>query len=98
MRFKSNIETQVDVTNDLRDSKEFDTDEGASTHLRVNADGLAALLAAVSEDALVALDAVGMLIAKHVSLAGQRLVALPAAEVATVPVLVHRLRVFATEN
>lgn len=67
-------------------------------YLRVNADGLIALFASVSEDALVALDAVWMLITKHVALACQRLVALPAAEVAAVPVLVHRLGVFAAEN
>lgn len=67
-------------------------------YLRVDADDLVALLAAVGEDALVALDAVGVLIAQHVALARERLVALPAAEVATVPVLVHRLGVLATEN
>lgn len=66
--------------------------------LRVDTDGLVAFLAAVGEDALVALDAVRVLIAEDVALAGQRLVALPAAEVTAVPVLVHRLGVFATEN
>lgn len=70
----------------------------ANAYLRVDADSLAALLAAIGEDALVALDAVGVLIAQHVALARERLVALPAAEVAAVPVLVHRLGVFATEN
>lgn len=69
-----------------------------SYYLGVNADGLVALFASVGEYALVALDAVWMLIAKHVALACQRLVALPAAEVAAVPVLVHRLGVFAAEN
>lgn len=39
-----------------------------------------------------------MLVPEHVALPGQRLVALPATEVAAVPVLVHRLRVLATEN
>lgn len=66
--------------------------------LRVDADGFVAFFAAVGEDALVALDAVGVLIPEDVALAGQRLVALPAAEVTAVPVLVHRLGVFATEN
>lgn len=37
-----------------------------------------------------------MFIAQHVTLASERLVALPAAEVATVPVLAHRLSVLAT--
>lgn len=39
-----------------------------------------------------------MLVPEHVALSSQRLVALPATEVAAVPVLVHRLRVLATEN
>lgn len=66
--------------------------------LRINADRLVALLAAIGEDAFVALDAVGVLIPQHVALTGERLIALPAAEVAVVPVLVHRLGVFAAEN
>lgn len=57
-----------------------------------------ALLAAIGEYALVALDAVGMLVSQDISLTRQRLVALPAAEVAAMPVLVHRLSVLATEN
>lgn len=68
------------------------------TDLRVDADGFVALFAAVGEDALVALDAVRVFVTEHIALAGERLVALPAAEVAAVPVLVHRLGVFATEN
>lgn len=39
-----------------------------------------------------------MLVPQHVALPGQRLVALPATEVAAVPILAHRLRVLATEN
>lgn len=39
-----------------------------------------------------------MVVAQHVTLAGQALVALPAAEVARVPVLGHGLRVLAAEN
>jgi len=64
--------------------------------LGVDADGLAALLTVVGEDGLVALDAVGVVITEHVALPSQRLVALPAAEVAGVPVLVHGLGVLAT--
>lgn len=63
--------------------------------LGVDSDDLVALLASVGEDALVALDAVGVVIAQHVALARQRLVALPAAEVPRVPVLVHGLGVLA---
>lgn len=67
-------------------------------HLGVDADGLVALLAGISEDRFVALNAVGVVIAQHVALASQRLVALPAAEVARMPVLGHGLGVLATEN
>lgn len=66
--------------------------------LGVDADGLGALLARVSEHLLVAAHAVRVLVAQHVSLAGQRVVALPAAEVARVPVLVHGLRVLPGED
>jgi hypothetical protein len=68
------------------------------SHLGVNADGLVALLANVGEHRLVTLDAVGMIVPEHVALPCQGLVALPAAEVAGVPVLRHRLRVFSAEN
>lgn len=57
-----------------------------------------AFLAAIGENALVALDAVGMLVSQDISLTRQRFIALPAAEVSAVPILVHRLRVFPTEN
>lgn len=67
-------------------------------YLGIDADGLVALLATVGEDALVALDAVGVFIPQHVPVAGQRLVTLPTAEVTGVPVLVHRLRVLPAEN
>lgn len=69
-----------------------------SSYLGVNADDFVALLAAIGEYALVALDAVGMLVSQDITLTSQRLIALPAAEVAAVPVLVHCLRVLATEN
>lgn len=62
--------------------------------LGVDSDGFGALFAGVCEDLLVAADAVRVLVAQHVTLARQRLVALPAAEVARVPVLVHGFRVF----
>lgn len=67
-------------------------------NLRVDSNDFVAFFAAVGEDALVALDAVGVLVPQDVALASQRLVALPAAEVTAVPVLVHRLGVLATEN
>lgn len=63
--------------------------------LGVDTNDFVALLAAIREHVLVALDAVRMLVPEHVTLPGQRLVALPATEVAAVPVLVHRLRVLA---
>lgn len=49
--------------------------------LRVDADDLRALIAGVGEDLLVALDAVRMVVTKHVALSSQRLVTLPTAEV-----------------
>lgn len=66
--------------------------------LRVDTDGLVALLASISEDTLVALDAVRVFVTEYIALPGEGFVTLPAAEVAAVPVLVHRLGVFATEN
>jgi len=63
--------------------------------LGVDANGAAAVVASVGEDGLVALDAVGMLIAQHVALTRQRLVALPTAEVPQMPILGHGFRVFA---
>lgn len=68
------------------------------SHLWVNADGSVALLTCVGEHRLVALDAVRMIVPEHVALSCQGLVTLPAAEVARVPVLRHRLRVFSAEN
>jgi len=46
--------------------------------LRVNADDLAALVAVVGEDVLVALDAVGMVISEDVAVAGEAVVAMVA--------------------
>lgn len=63
--------------------------------LRIDTDDFVALLAAISEDALVALDAVRMLVPEYVTLSRQGFVALPATKVPAVPVLVHRLRVLA---
>lgn len=63
--------------------------------LGVDTDDFVALLAAISENALVAFDAVRVLVPEHVTLPGQRFVTLPATEMAAVPVLVHRLRVLA---
>jgi len=61
--------------------------------LGVDADGTVAIVARVGEQRFVALDAVGMLITQDVTLARQRLVALPAAEVSQMPILGHGLRV-----
>lgn len=92
--------SNIEIIDNVKELEKFEVsgDLDAITDLGVDADGLAALLAAVGEHALVALDAVGVVIAQHVALPGERLVALPAAEVPAVPVLVHRLRVLATEN
>lgn len=69
-----------------------------STNLRVDADDFIALLACVGEDILVAFNAERMLVSQHIALTGERLVALPAAEMARVPVFGHRLCVFTAEN
>lgn len=68
------------------------------SHLGVDSNDLAAILAGVGEHRLVALDAVRVVILEDVALAGQAVIALPAAEVARMPVFGHRLRVFSTEN
>lgn len=68
------------------------------TNLRVDPNDRVAVFAGVGEDGLVTLDAVGVVILEDVALAGQGLVALPAAEVARVPVLRHGLRVLSAEN
>jgi len=65
--------------------------------LGVDADECVAVVAGVSKHALVALGAVGMVVFEHISLAGQRLVALPATEVLGMPLLRHRLRVLAAD-
>lgn len=62
--------------------------------LGIDANGLVALLAGIGEDGLVAGYAIGMVLTKDITLAGETLVALPAAEVLTMPVLVHGLCVF----
>ena len=67
-------------------------------YLGIDADDAAAVVARVGEDGLVALDAVGMLVAQDVALARQRFIALPAAEVSQVPIFRHGLGVLATEN
>jgi len=65
--------------------------------LRIDADERVAVVACVSKHALVALGAVGVVVFEHIALAGQRLVALPAAEVLGMPLLRHRLRVLAAD-
>lgn len=66
--------------------------------LGVDADRGVAVLAGVREDGLVALDAVGMVILQDVALPSEGLVALPAAEVARMPVLGHGFGVLPAEN
>ena len=68
------------------------------THLGVSTDWCLALLTGVGEQVLVALDAVGVLLAQDVAMARQRHVAVEAAEVSAVPVLLHRLGVLARED
>ena len=68
------------------------------TYFRVGADGRLALLAGVGEEVFVALDAVGVFLAQDVAVSRQREVAVEAAEVTTVPVLLHRLRVLARKD
>lgn len=68
------------------------------SHLRVNSDDFIALLAVIGKHILVAANAIGMIVPKHVALAGQGVVTVPAAEVIVVPVLGHCLRVFTAEN
>lgn len=63
--------------------------------LRIDTNDFVTLLAAISENALVTLDAVRMLVPENVTLSCQGFVALPATKMPTVPVLVHRLRVLA---
>ena len=58
-------------------------------HLGVRPDPLVALLAGVGEEIIVALDAVRMIVAEDVALARQRIITIPAAEVAAVPILIH---------
>lgn len=67
-------------------------------YLGIDSDSPLALLARVSELLLVALDTVRMLVTKDVPLTGQALVALPTAEMLSMPFLVHRVRVLCTEN
>jgi len=66
--------------------------------LGIDADKRAAVVAGVGEHALVALGAVRVVVLQHIALAGERLVALPAAKVLAVPLLRHGLGVLAAEN
>lgn len=70
----------------------------AATHLGIDSNDCVALLASVGKDSFVALDAVRMFVSQHVALAGEALVAVPAAEMPAVPVLRHGFCVFATKN
>jgi len=66
--------------------------------LGVDTDALGALVAGVGEDLLVTSHAVRMFIPQDVPLSGQRIVALPATEVTSMPVLVHGFRILTTED
>ena len=68
------------------------------THLGIDTDNLVALLTSVGEYILVTLDAIGMIITYYITLAGQALIALPATKMARMPILIHGLRIFTTEN
>lgn len=83
---------------DSKISKLFAHFHSAATHLGINSNDCIALLASVGEDALVALDAVRMFVSQHVALSSEALVAVPAAEVARMPVLRHGLCVLAAKN
>lgn len=61
--------------------------------LRVSADGSLTLLAAVGEEVLVALDAVGFLLTENVAVTCQIQVTVEARKVPAMPVLVHRFGV-----
>lgn len=65
---------------------------------RVNSDWFLALFALVRELALETIDAIGLLVAQHVTLARQIGVAMPAQEVVDVITFVHRLQVFVGED
>lgn len=67
-------------------------------YLRIDADGLAAFLAHIGENAFVALDAVWMLITQHVPLPGQTVITVPATKVPRVPILGHGFSILATKN
>lgn len=93
------MDISKDISNKSKRRKElFRRRSKSVSYLGIDTDDFVALLAPIREYALVALDAVRVLVPQHVALPGQRLVALPATEVAAVPILAHRLRVLATEN
>lgn len=64
--------------------------------LGVNSNGPATLLTGIREDTLVTGNAVRMIVPQNVPLTCETLVTLPAAEVLTMPVLVHSFSVLAT--
>lgn len=66
--------------------------------LGVSSNGCLALLAAISKEVLVALDAVGVLLAQDVTMTRQVKVAVPAAEVPAMPILIHRLGILARKD
>ena len=68
------------------------------TNLGVGSYDFGAFFAGVGEELFVASDAVGMFLSEDVGLSGQRLVAVPTAEVLRVEFLVHGSRVLARED
>lgn len=71
---------------------------GSVTYLGIDTDDLIAFFASIGEDILVAFNAIGMIVTYDITLAGEAFIALPAAEMAGMPILIHGLCVFTTEN
>lgn len=68
------------------------------SYLGIDSNDFSTLIARIWKDLLVAPGAVRVFVPQHIALAGQGFVALPATEVARVPVFRHRLRVLPRED
>jgi hypothetical protein len=68
------------------------------SHLGIDSNNCIALLASVGKNALVAFDAVRMLLSQHVTLTSEALVAIPAAKMTGMPIFRHGFCVLAAEN
>jgi hypothetical protein len=64
----------------------------------IDTNSSAALFASIGEDGFVTGHAIGVLVAKNVTLTSKTLIALPTTEVLSMPVLVHGLCIFAAKN